>query len=137
MFSFFTHEKNSYKPALSDGRLRNLVLLASLVHICVKVTVQQSYSDWTRVLTDIQTQNEAGAQPGASNLSRLVCGKINFATATKNRKSEKKKKEKEKAFFYFIALKPQDPAFLKHWESSGFMLWPTALKGFFSQEREL
>lgn len=36
----------------------------------VKVTVEQSYGDWTRVLTGIQTQNEAGAQPGASNLNR-------------------------------------------------------------------
>lgn len=77
------------------------------------------------MLTGIQTQSEAGVQPGASDHSRLVCGKINFATATKSRKSEPRE-----GLFYFIGLKPQDLAFLKHWESSGFILWPTALKVF-------
>lgn len=93
----------------------------------VKVTVEQSYGDWTRVLTGIQTQNEAGAQPGASNLNRKCLWQNKLCYCRK----EPEIRNEERPFFYFIGLKPQDPAFLKHWESSGFIPWPTALQGFF------
>jgi hypothetical protein len=78
------------------------------------------------VLTSIQFLKAARAQPGASNLSTLVCGKINFAATKKSRKSEMRKGLF--FLFYFICLEPQDRAFLKQWEAQISCCDPQLLK---------